>query len=353
MKTEVLEIDKENLEKMDIVKEIISSGDLVAFPTETVYGLGADGLNPKAVKKIFEAKGRPQDNPLILHVSSVEMLERLVVEVSDTARALIKEFWPGPLTIIFEKSDVVPDVITAGLKTVAIRMPKNEIALELIRISDTPIAAPSANISGRPSPTDGKTTYEDLKGKIPLIIDGGNTEVGLESTVLDLTSTPAMVLRPGAITLEMLEKIIPDVTLDRSILKKGEIPKSPGQKYKHYAPKANCHLALGDVKTKTLLMKEYISNNDEKIGVMGTDEFIKDLNFENIDIKSMGSINDLEEVGSKIFRLLRDFDRDGVDTILIEGVEEKGLGLAIMNRLKKSCGNKFLNEELKNENSSR
>lgn len=353
MKTEVLEIDKENLEKMNIVKEIISSGDLVAFPTETVYGLGADGLNPKAVKKIFEAKGRPQDNPLILHVSSVEMLERLVVEVSDTARALIKEFWPGPLTIIFEKSDLVPDVITAGLKTVAIRMPKNEIALELIRISDTPIAAPSANISGRPSPTDGKTTYEDLKGKIPLIIDGGNTEVGLESTVLDLTSNPAMILRPGAITLEMLEKIIPDVTLDKSILKKGEIPKSPGQKYKHYAPKASCHLAVGDIETKTFLIKEYITNNDEKIGVMGTDEFIKDLNLENIDIKSMGSIEDLEEVGSRIFRLLRDFDKDGVDTILIEGVEEKGLGLAIMNRLKKSCGNKFLNEELENENSSR
>lgn len=353
MKTEIIKINKENLEKLDKPGKIIREGGLVAFPTETVYGLGADGLNPEAVKEIFKVKGRPQDNPLILHVCDLDMLKKLVKEIPEKGKILIDEFWPGPLTIIFRKSDLVPEVITAGLDTVAIRMPEDVIAKELIRISGKPIAAPSANISGRPSPTDGKTTYEDLKGKIPMIIDGGNTKVGVESTVIDLTSDKPMILRPGGITLEMIRKLLPEVTLDQSILKEGEIPKSPGQKYKHYAPKADCFIVTGDDEEKIKLIEEYVEDKEELIGLMLTDELYEKINLENVDKKSMGSRDNENLIASRIFRLLRNFDKDKVSTILIEGLDEKNLGLAIMNRLKKASGNKFLKEEIDNENSSR
>ena len=308
-----------------------------------MYGLGADGLNKKAVEKIFIAKGRPQDNPLILHISHLDMLKPLVMDIPKEAKLLMEKFWPGPLTIIFKKSSFVPDIISGGLETVAIRMPKNEIALELIHLSNTPIAAPSANISGRPSPTDAKTCYEDLCGKIELIIDGGDTIVGLESTVIDMTGDVPTILRPGAITLEMISKLLPNAEVDKSIITEGEIPKSPGQKYKHYAPKADAFLLIGNKDEKLKKLDKFISENEgKKIGIMATTELLEKINYENIAVKNLGSISNLENFGSLIFRDLRDLDKLNVDVIICEGVEETGLGMAIMNRLKKSTSNRYI-----------
>ncbi|NLW42523.1 MAG: threonylcarbamoyl-AMP synthase [Tissierellia bacterium] len=343
MKTRILKIEKNNIENLKEASHLIRKGELVAFPTETVYGLGADGLNKKAVEKIFIAKGRPQDNPLILHISHLDMLKPLVMDIPKEAKLLMEKFWPGPLTIIFKKSSFVPDIISGGLETVAIRMPKNEIALELIHLSNTPIAAPSANISGRPSPTDAKTCYEDLCGKIELIIDGGDTIVGLESTVIDMTGDVPTILRPGAITLEMISKLLPNAEVDKSIITEGEIPKSPGQKYKHYAPKADAFLLIGNKDEKLKKLDKFISENEgKKIGIMATTELLEKINYENIAVKNLGSISNLENFGSLIFRDLRDLDKLNVDVIICEGVEETGLGMAIMNRLKKSTSNRYI-----------
>ncbi len=343
MKTRILKIEKSNIENLTEARDLIKSGELVAFPTETVYGLGADGLNEKAVEKIFIAKGRPQDNPLILHISHMRMLNPLVENIPEDAKLLMEEFWPGPLTIIFNKSKIVPDIISGGLDTVAIRMPKNEIALELINLSETPIAAPSANISGRPSPTDAKTCYEDLKSKIELIIDGGDTLVGLESTVIDMTGEVPTILRPGAITLEMIRKLLPTVEVDKGILTKTQTPKSPGQKYKHYAPSADAFLLVGNMDEKLKKLNAFLrKNEDKKIGLMATAEFLEKIDYKNIEIKNLGSITDLENFGSLIFRDLRELDRQNVDVIICEGVEEVGLGMAIMNRLKKSTSNRYI-----------
>lgn len=343
MKTRILKIDESNFENLDEAKNLIQGGELVAFPTETVYGLGADGLNEEAVKKIFVAKGRPQDNPLILHISDRKMLESLVKNISEEAKILMEAFWPGPLTIVFQKSEVVPDIITAGLDTVAIRMPENEIALELIKRSNTPIAAPSANISGRPSPTDAITCYDDLKGKVELIIDGGDTIVGLESTVIDMTGEIPVILRPGAVTLEMVRDLLPKAVIDKGILKEKETPKSPGQKYKHYAPKADAYLLVGTREEKLAKLDDFIKNNQsKKMGLMATKEILEKIHYPDLEIKNLGSINDLETFGSLIFKDLRDLDKLKVDIIICEGVEEKGLGLAIMNRLKKSASNRYI-----------
>lgn len=343
MKTRILKIDESNFENLDEAKNLIQGGELVAFPTETVYGLGADGLNEEAVKKIFIAKGRPQDNPLILHISDRKMLESLVKNISEEAKILMETFWPGPLTIVFQKSEVVPDIITAGLDTVAIRMPENEIALELIKRSNTPIAAPSANISGRPSPTDAITCYDDLKGKVELIIDGGDTIVGLESTVIDMTGEIPVILRPGAVTLEMVRDLLPKAVIDKGILKEKETPKSPGQKYKHYAPKADAYLLVGTTEEKLAKLDDFIKNNQsKKMGLMATKEILEKIHYPDLEIKNLGSINDLETFGSLIFKDLRDLDKLKVDIIICEGVEEKGLGLAIMNRLKKSASNRYI-----------
>lgn len=343
MKTRILKIEKNNIENLKEASHLIRKGELVAFPTETVYGLGADGLNKKAVEKIFIAKGRPQDNPLILHISHLDMLKPLVMDIPKEAKLLMEKFWPGPLTIIFKKSSLVPEIISGGLETVAIRMPKNEIALELIHLSNTPIAAPSANISGRPSPTDAKTCYEDLCGKIELIIDGGDTIVGLESTVIDMTGDVPTILRPGAITLEMISKLLPNAEVDKSIITEGEIPKSPGQKYKHYAPKADAFLLIGNKDEKLKKLDKFISENEgKKIGIMATTELLEKINYENIAVKNLGSISNLENFGSLIFRDLRDLDKLNVDVIICEGVEETGLGMAIMNRLKKSTSNRYI-----------
>lgn len=347
MKTEIIFLDENNIEDSVIEKaaSIIRSGELVAFPTETVYGLGADGLNSQAVAKIFQAKGRPSDNPLILHVAEVSQLDQLVDEISDKARLCIEKFWPGPLTLIFNKSELVPDIISAGLKTVAIRMPDNKIARRLIRESKTPIAAPSANTSGRPSPTRADHVTIDLDGKIPMIVDGGSTGIGLESTVLDLTEDIPVVLRPGGVTVEELRKVLGRVDIDRSItsLDKDIIPKSPGQKYKHYAPRAEMYIYDGGREDLVDRIREeagaYLKEG-KKVGIMCTDE-TEELYDQGL-IISMGSRDEKSTIAHSLFDIIRKLDRENVDIILAESVSLEDMGIAIMNRMLKAAGGRII-----------
>lgn len=346
MKTKVLKVDEDNIDR-EIIKqasEIIKKGGLVSFPTETVYGLGANGLDSDATSKIFEAKGRPQDNPLILHISSEDELKELVREISDDARKCMDAFWPGPLTIIFNRSEIVPDSVTAGLDTVAIRMPSNKIALEIIRESKKPIAAPSANTSGKPSPTAAEHVYKDLDGKLELIVDGGRTGIGLESTVIDLTEDVPTILRPGGVTYEDLSKVLGRVEIDKSIINFTEniVPKSPGQKYKHYAPNSEMYIFKGEFKSVVDRINEIAiekTQNGKKVGIMCTDESLD--KYKAGLIYSMGSREDEDSIAHNLFHILREMDRENVDIILSESVDFSEMGLAIMNRMIKAAGGKI------------
>lgn len=339
-----------NLNKLDIDEEIlneaakiINKGGLVAFPTETVYGLGANGLDEEAVKKIYIAKERPQDNPVILHVSSKEEVNALVSEVSEVAKLCMEKFWPGPLTLILNRSSIVPDVITGGLDSVAIRMPNNEIALKLIEEAGTPIAAPSANTSGSPSPTKANHVIEDLKGKIDMIIDGGSTEVGLESTILDLTGDVPSILRPGGITLEQLREIIPNIIVDVSEVSENVTPKSPGQKYRHYAPAAELILFEGKVSNISKAINEKtleLMEEGRKVGIMATEETKEE--YPEGYVIVVGSRDKKESIASNLFTAIRFFDEAGVNIILAEGIEMDNIGTAIMNRLVKAASGKVI-----------
>ncbi|WP_315112332.1 L-threonylcarbamoyladenylate synthase [Clostridium intestinale] len=330
-----------NIKSIEEAASVIKEGGVVAFPTETVYGLGADALNPLAVKKIFEAKGRPQDNPLIIHVAN-KNLESLVQEIPSIANKIMDRFWPGPLTLIFKKKDIIPDVTSANLDTVGVRMPSNEIALKLIESSGTPIAAPSANISGRPSPTDVERCIEDLEGKIEYILGGSRSDVGVESTILDLSVDPPCILRPGGITLEMLKEIDERIYIDPAIMKKSNEnikPKAPGMKYRHYAPKAKIKIINGNTEKTIEKIKDLLQNyidNKLRVGVMTCDEHVNYYS-NQVEIISLGSRKKLDEIAKNLFEALRSFDDKGVDIILAEGYEEKDLGIAIMNRLKKAA----------------
>lgn len=330
-----------NIKSIEDAASVIKEGGVVAFPTETVYGLGADALNPLAVKKIFEAKGRPQDNPLIIHVAN-KNLESLVKEIPSIANKIMDRFWPGPLTLIFKKKNIIPDVTSANLDTIGVRMPSNEIALKLIESSGTPIAAPSANISGRPSPTDVERCIEDLEGKIDYILGGNRSDVGVESTILDLSVDPPCVLRPGGITLEMLKEIDERIYIDPAIMKKSNEnikPKAPGMKYRHYAPKAKIKIINGNTEKTIEKIKDLLQNyidNKLSVGVMTCDEHINYYS-NQVEIISLGSRKKLDEIAKNLFEALRSFDDRGVDIILAEGYEEKDLGIAIMNRLKKAA----------------
>ena len=320
---------------------IIRNGGTVAFPTETVYGLGADALNEEAVKKIFKAKGRPQDNPLILHVASKD-ISSLVKEIPPVAQELINEFWPGPLTIILNKKDIVPDVTSANLKSVGIRMPEDEIALMLIELANTPIAAPSANISGRPSPTDVERCIEDLSGKIDYILGGKKSRVGVESTIVDCTVDPPIVLRPGGITLDNLKRVNDEIELDIGLMKmptEDFKPKAPGMKYKHYAPKAKVIIVSGNREKTIEKINEMVHNymgDGKKVGILASKE--NSIKYKEGKVIVLGSVLDLEEVAHNLFESLRSFDDIGVDLIIAEAFEEKGVGIAVMNRLKKAAG---------------
>lgn len=344
METKVAIIN--NLDKdLKFIKEAaetIKKSGLVVFPTETVYGLGANALDEEAVKKIFEAKGRPQDNPLIVHVSDISQVDDLAKDIPEVAKKMMLKFWPGPLTIILNKKDIIPNRTSANLDTIGIRMPDDEIALKLIKLSKTPIAAPSANISGRPSPTDIERCIEDLSGRVDYIIGGEKSRVGVESTIIDCTVNPPIVLRPGGTTVEMLKEIDERIELDKGLMSKPTEdfkPKAPGMKYRHYAPKAKVRIVSGK-REKTIekiceMVHNYIENG-KKVGIMASEENSR--YYKEGTVKVLGSSLKLEDVAHNLFEALRGFDDMGMDIIIAEAFEEKGVGIAIMNRLKKSAG---------------
>lgn len=335
---------QEDNECISEAADIIKDGGIVAFPTETVYGLGANALNEEAVKKIFEAKGRPQDNPLIVHVADKD-ISNIVTEVTPLAQKVIDRFWPGPITIILNKKDIIPDVTSAGLKSIGIRMPSDKIAQELIKKSNVPIAAPSANISGRPSPTDVERCVEDLEGRVDYILGGPKSIVGVESTILDCTVDPPVILRPGGITLEMLKEIDQRIEIDKAILQKPSKdlkPKAPGMKYRHYAPKAPVKIINGDNKKTIEKINEMIHNymcKGKKVGILASSSNFS--LYKEGEVIDMGS--SLEEIAYNLFESLRDLDDRGVDIILSESFQEEGVGIAIMNRLKKAAGYNIIN----------
>lgn len=348
MKTEIWRLSKAEPDR-EIIRtaaKIIKEGGLIAFPTETVYGLGADGLNPEAVKKIFLAKGRPADNPLILHIANMKDVFYLAAIVPLKAQVLMERFWPGPLTLILPKSKFIPGEITADLDTVAIRMPQHPVALALIKESGVPLAAPSANLSGYPSPTEATHVWHDLSGRIDGILDAGATGLGLESTVLDISGEVPVILRPGGVTKEELEEVIGPVQYDPGLLDPSEIPKSPGMKYTHYSPRAEVLLLDGETERVISMIAEQVDEYRQKgckVGLLLTDEvYQKVKGIENIYIKNLGSRKELEKIAHNIYAELRDCDIAGVDVILTETYREEGLGTALMNRLLKSAGYKVI-----------
>lgn len=344
IQTKIIEINPEDINKEQLAQaaEALRQGGTVAFPTETVYGLGANALDEEAVKKIFEAKGRPSDNPLIVHIANIEDMNELVEEIPPKAQILMEKVWPGPLTMVLKKSDKIPPIITAGLDTVAIRMPSHSIAKALIEIAKVPVAAPSANLSGKPSPTQANHVIEDLRGKVDIIVSGGNCQVGLESTVVDLTGDTPTILRPGGVTKEQLEDLLGAVQVDGAIEADGHnnlIPKAPGMKYTHYAPQAPVCIVEGsmaDMVTCINRLKKEKEDMGLKVGIMATDE-TKD-QYQGGVILSMGSRKNVASIGTNLFAVLRQFDEEGVDIILAESVEQKSLGHAVMNRMIKAAG---------------
>lgn len=347
MKTQLIRIDEKNPDPALLRQagDVIKRGGLVAFPTETVYGLGGDALNPDSSRKIYAAKGRPSDNPLIVHICSFEDICPIVKEVPDSAKKLAKAFWPGPLTMILQKSDAVPKATTGGLDTVAIRMPDNRIALEFIKASGGYIAAPSANTSGKPSPTLAKYVAEDMEGRIEMILDGGPVGIGLESTIVDLTEAVPTILRPGYVTQEMLSDVLGRVDTDQTILSadSGQAPKAPGMKYRHYAPRGDLTIVEGELKTVIAYINEQaerLAMQGEKIGIIGTDSTIA--SYRTGSVKSVGSREEEETVARELYRVLREFDDEDVTVIFSESFDRKGIGQAIMNRLLKAAGHKVV-----------
>lgn len=316
--------------------KIISDGGLLGIPTETVYGLGANGLNEDAVHSIFTAKGRPQDNPLILHIPSADWLERYCCEIPAIAYELAERFWPGPLTMILKRKENVPNAVTAGLDTVGIRCPDCAVTREIIALADVPVAAPSGNASGRPSPTTAAAMLEDMDGKIQGIVDGGACSVGVESTIIDLTAQPPRLLRPGGVTLEELEEVLGEVAVDeavRRLMAPGEQPRAPGMKYRHYAPKAPVTVVKGD---PDMTAGYIVAKMGEKSGILCFDEFKG--YFRGHSVEAIGSVSDQAEQARRIFDALRAFDRLDVTDIWAQSPTDDGLGLAVTNRLNKAAG---------------
>lgn len=345
MNTIILKINEDTIEreKLKEAAQVLRHGGLVAFPTETVYGLGADGLDEEAAKKIYEAKGRPSDNPLILHIADVTSLNELASEVPEKAMQLAKAFWPGPLTMVLNKSDKVPYGTTGGLETVAVRMPNHKIALELIREAGVYVAAPSANTSGRPSPTLAEHVAEDMDGRIDLIVDGGEVGIGIESTIVDLTSEIPVILRPGYITKAMLEEIVGEVTIDSAILAhnqdKNLKPKAPGMKYKHYAPKGDLTIFEGDINKVIEQINKLARDGVDaghKVGILATEE-TKDKYGYGI-VRTVGTRSNEISIAQGLYRVLREFDQLDTDLIYAESFMGDELGQAIMNRLLKAAG---------------
>lgn len=328
--------------------ECLRKGGLVAFPTETVYGLGGDALNPASSRKIYAAKGRPSDNPLIVHICRLEDLAAVADRVPREAEAIARAFWPGPLTMILPKAKAVPSETTGGLDTVAVRFPSHPVARKLIEYAGGFVAAPSANVSGRPSPTEARFVAEDMDGRIDIILDGGPVGIGLESTILDLTVSPPQVLRPGYVTREMLSAVLGQVETDVTILRddSGQAPKAPGMKYRHYAPKGELTIVNGSMERVAAYINEQSAQKaaaGEKVGVIGTSEALD--RYRADVVKSVGSRQDELAVGRHLYRILREFDDENVTCIFSEAFPAEGYGQAIMNRLLKAAGHKVVNLE--------
>lgn len=329
-------------EELAEAAQILRDGGLVAFPTETVYGLGANALDEAAAKKIYAAKGRPSDNPLIAHISCLEELKPLVAYIPEAGRKLAEAYWPGPLTMVFPKSDIVPYGTTGGLDTVAVRMPSDPVANRLIKLAGVPVAAPSANTSGRPSPTTAQHVWQDMEGKIEMILDGGPVGIGVESTIVDVSGDVPTLLRPGAITMEMLRETVGRVEIDPAIQAPPSAdlrPKAPGMKYRHYAPHADLQLVEGEtdkvVETINALVKEKLAEG-KKVGVICTDETRE--RFPQGEVRSVGLRAKEETIAHNLFAVLREFDDLDVDCIYSESFSKDHLGQAIMNRLTKAAG---------------
>lgn len=347
MKTQIVQVDERHINK-ELIQQagnIIKAGGLVAFPTETVYGLGGNALSSEASGKIYAAKGRPSDNPLIVHICRIEDLQPIVKEIPEAAQKLADAFWPGPLTMIFNKTKLVPYETTGGLDTVAVRMPSHPVALAFIEAAGGYVAAPSANLSGRPSPTLAKYVAEDMTGRIDMILDGGDVELGLESTIVDMTAKEPIILRPGYITREMLGNLLPLVNEDSTIMsdESGQAPKAPGMKYRHYAPRAELTIINGE----TSRVIEYINGElcrlkkeGHKTGVIAADDTIDKY---HADIrKTIGKRNDEIGIARELYRVLREFDDEKTTVIFSEAFDTAGVGRAVMNRLLKAAGHKIL-----------
>ena len=343
MKTLIEKIDRHQMDEQVLARagEILKSGGLVAFPTETVYGLGANALDENAAMKTYAAKGRPSDNPLIVHITDVEDLPIVARNISDKAKQIMERFWPGPLTLIFEKQYIVPFGTTGGLHTVAVRMPTDEIARAVIRAGGGYISAPSANTSGRPSPTSAQHVADDFDGRIDMIIDGGNVDIGLESTIVDMTVDPPMILRPGAITREMLEEVVGEVSVDAALLAEdsGEAPKAPGMKYRHYAPKAQLTIVEGEMDDTIKAIRQIAYEQTRlgyKVGIIATAE--TEAYYSTGIVKNVGTRQNENSIAKNLYRVLREFDEEDVDYIYSESFAGEGIGDAIMNRLDKAAG---------------
>lgn len=338
---------EEYLQEYNEASEVLKNGGLVAFPTETVYGLGGDALNPLASKKIYEAKGRPSDNPLIVHICDFDALDVLCKDVSEDAMKLAKKYWPGPLTMILKKSDIVPKETTGGLDTVAVRMPNHPVALALLKKSGVYIAAPSANSSGKPSPTLASHVVHDLDGKIDYIIDGGEVGIGIESTIVDLTSDIPTILRPGYITPHMIKEVLSDVCIDKAILREnkdaGYKPKAPGMKYKHYAPSGELTIVEGSMQSVVDKINALVKNKHtegKKTAVIATAETASEYNCDIV--MTIGSRSDELSISRGLYKVLRELDNMEVEYIYTEAFTENEFSNAIMNRLLKAAGYKVI-----------
>lgn len=348
MNTKIVEINETDVAALREAGQVLLQGGLVAFPTETVYGLGGDALNKESSRKIYAAKGRPSDNPLIVHIADLKDLPPIVKEVTPEAKKIAESFWPGPLTMILPKSEKVPYETTGGLDTVAVRMPSHPVARKLIEYGGGYVAAPSANTSGKPSPTMAKYVIEDMDGRVDMILDGGEVGIGLESTIIDLTVNPPQILRPGYVTQVMLEEVLGQVDVDKTILsnESGLAPKAPGMKYRHYAPSGELTIVAGEtgqvvdyINQETAKLQE----SGQKVGVIGSLETIEEYRADVV--KNIGSRQDEEAIAKNLYRILREFDDEKVEVIFSESFSGTGMGQAIMNRLLKAAGHKVIHLE--------
>ena len=333
MKTQIYQSNQLNIKTC---ASLLREGEIVAFPTETVYGLGANAFLPDSVKKIYEAKGRPSDNPLIVHIADKSWVDVVAEFVPNGAKKVIEKFMPGPVTVVLKKKKIVPDSVTGGLDTVAVRMPNSKVALDLILEAGVPVCAPSANTSSRPSPTTAGHVYDDLNGKICAILDGGECEVGVESTVIDFTGEKPRLLRAGGMALEKIEEVVGEI----EVVRNSKVALCPGMKYKHYSPSSDVYVALPNENAiqRMVAFYEKCVSEGKKAVVIAMDEYAQ--NFDKERFYNAGKT--YEDYARKLFSLLRKSDDDGYDVVIAQGVEEKGIGSSIANRLEKACGGKFI-----------